>query len=36
MDEEGVYCVAKPPYYGPDTNFFGEDTEQNPDTGKAA
>lgn len=21
----GVICVAKPPYYGPDTRFYGED-----------
>lgn len=22
---DGVLCVAKPPYYGPDTNFYGDD-----------
>lgn len=26
-DEDGVRCVAKPPYYGPDTDFYGEDVE---------
>lgn len=25
--EDGVKCVAKPPYYGPDTKFYGEDVE---------
>ena len=25
IDAENVYCVAKPPYYGPGTNFYGED-----------
>jgi hypothetical protein len=23
--DEGVLCVAKPPYYGPDTRFYGDD-----------
>jgi hypothetical protein len=23
----GVHFVAKPPYYGPETNFYGEDVE---------
>lgn len=26
-DEEGVCCVAKYPYYGPETTFYGEDVE---------
>jgi len=27
-DEDGEYvCVAKPPYYGPDTQFHGKDAE---------
>ena len=25
--DENVLCVAKPPYYGPDTKFYGEDAE---------
>ena len=25
MIEENVECVAKPPYYGPGTTFYGED-----------
>lgn len=25
VDDPGVHCVAKPPYYGPGTNFYGED-----------
>lgn len=24
-DDEGTICVASFPYYGPDTNFYGED-----------
>lgn len=24
-DEDGVLCVGKPPYYGSDTKFYGED-----------
>lgn len=24
-EDEGVLCVAKPPYYGADTSFYGED-----------
>ena len=24
---EGVLCVALPPYYGPETRFYGEDAE---------
>lgn len=24
-DGSGVICVARPPYYGPDTTFYGED-----------
>lgn len=24
-DADGVSCVAKPPYYGPETKFYGED-----------
>lgn len=27
IDEDGVYCVAKPDYYGPDTRFYGEDVQ---------
>lgn len=26
-EDEGVLCVAKPPYYGPDTQFYGEDVD---------
>jgi hypothetical protein len=26
-DDEGVLCVAKPPYYGPQTGFYGEDVQ---------
>jgi hypothetical protein len=25
VDPEGITCVAKPPYYGPNTRFYGED-----------
>lgn len=25
VDHEDRGCVAKPPYYGPDTKFYGED-----------
>ena len=25
VDEDGVVCVGKSPYYGDDTTFFGED-----------
>jgi len=25
--DTNVLCVAKPPYYGPDTRFYGEDAE---------
>ncbi len=25
VDAEGIVCVAKPPYYGPQTEFYGED-----------
>lgn len=25
--DENVLCVAKPPYYGPETRFYGEDAE---------
>lgn len=24
-DAEGAVCVAGPPYYGPETSFYGED-----------
>ena len=30
-DDEDVVCVAKPPYYGPDTKFYGEDAPAQPD-----
>jgi hypothetical protein len=26
-DDEGVLCVAKSPYYGPETEFYGEDAK---------
>jgi hypothetical protein len=26
-DEDDVVCVAKPPYYGPETRFYGEDVD---------
>jgi hypothetical protein len=25
--DENVLCVSRPPYYGPDTKFYGEDAE---------
>jgi hypothetical protein len=25
VDEPGIFNVGAPPYYGPDTNFYGED-----------
>lgn len=25
IDDEGAMCAAKPPYYGPETYFYGED-----------
>lgn len=27
VDEPGVTCVARPPYYGPATRFYGDDVE---------
>lgn len=27
VDDPDVLCVSRAPYYGPDTNFYGEDTE---------
>lgn len=27
-DDEGVICVAKTPYYGPETRFYGEDVSR--------
>lgn len=29
-DAEGVMCVAGPPYYGPETVFYGEDAVNLP------
>ena len=30
MDDEGVLNVGGPPYYGPDTQFYGEDVLDTP------
>lgn len=27
LNDAGVMCVAKVPYYGPETNFYGEDVQ---------
>jgi hypothetical protein len=27
VDDDGCLCVGKPPYYGTDTRFYGEDVE---------
>lgn len=28
IDEDGVHNVGAPPYYGPDTRFYGDDAER--------
>lgn len=31
LDEDGVKCIAKPPYYGAITRFYGEDAALHAD-----
>ena len=33
-DKYNVVCVAKEPYYGPTTVFYGEDSGNDPDTNR--